>query len=194
MLLKSLALATLLTAALLPPADGEGPDAGEYIVDSGHSAVLFRVTHLGVSAFWGRFNMVEGKLSYDPADASACSVRIDIPVESIDSNSAGRDRHLKSPDFFNAAEFPELTFRSTEVAAGRDGALEVTGQLTLLGQSKEVSFVAEPVGHGDHPQFGYRAGWEAEFSISRSAFGMTYMEGGLGDEVRLIVSLETIKA
>jgi len=194
MLLKTLAAAPLLGATLFVPQDAEGPDKGEYVIDPGHSTVLFRVTHLGVSAFWGRFDALEGKLAFDPDDASACSVSISIPVESINSNSEGRDKHLKSPDFFNAAEFSELSFRSTQVKAGRDGALAVTGELSMLGESRTLSFDAVPIGHGDRGNFGYRAGWEAEFTISRSDFGMTYMEGGLGDEIRLIVALETIKS
>lgn len=194
MLLKTLAAALLIGATVFVPQDAEGPDKGEYVVDPGHSSVVFRVTHLGVSAFWGRFDALEGKLAFDPDDASACSVAISIPVESVNTNNGGRDNHLKGPDFFNAAEFPELSFRSTKVEAGKDGALAVTGELTMLGETRTLGFDALPIGHGDRDRFGYRAGWEAEFTISRSDFGMTYMEGGLGDEIRLIVALETIKS
>lgn len=195
MLIKAV-LATLLLGAsslLLPQEAADPIPSGEYVVDGAHSSALFRVTHLGVSAFWGRFNLVEGKVIYDADKISNSRVSITIPVQSVDSNSAQRDGHLESPDFFNAKEFPELTFRSTSVKGGRDGALELTGDFTMLGETRAVVMTAQHVGHGDRgPRFGYRSGWEAEFSIRRSDYGMAFMTDMLGDEIRIIVALETV--
>jgi len=202
MLFKLLITALLAGASsLLMPQDAvsaagaEAADelarAGDYVVDSGHSSALFRVTHLGVGAFWGRFNSVQGELSFDPSDVSKSSVSISIPASSVDSNDEQRDGHLKSPDFFNAKEFPEITFRSTKVEAGEHGALNVTGDFTLLGQTRSIHFEAQHVGHGERGRFGYRSGWEADFSIERSDYGMDFMTGMLGGSVRIIVSLET---
>jgi polyisoprenoid-binding protein YceI len=196
MILKSLAALLVLGASSLAiPQDAEGEEAlksGTYAIDGGHSNVLFRVTHLGVAPFWGRFNQVEGQVTLDAEDLSKSKVSIVIPVDSVDSNSADRDGHLKSPDFFSAKEFPELTFESTKVSQARDGVLRVTGDLTMLGESNEVSFDAHQIGHGERGRFGYRAGYEADFTVTRSDFGMDFMVGMLGDEVRLIVALETI--
>jgi polyisoprenoid-binding protein YceI len=196
MILKSLAALLVLGASsLVVPQDAEGEEAlesGTYAIDGGHSSVLFRVTHLGVAPFWGRFNQIEGQVTLDVEDPSNSEVSIVIPAESVDSNNADRDGHLKSPDFFSVKEFPELTFESTKVSQARDGVLRVTGDLSMLGESNVVSFDAHQIGHGERGRFGYRAGYEADFSITRSDFGMDFMVGMLGDEVRLIVSLETV--
>ena len=192
MLIKALVVTALLGAsALVMPADeGEPMRSGEYLVDGGHSTALFRVTHLGVSAFWGRFNHIEGKIIYDADDVSKSKVSVTIPVQSIDSNSEQRDGHLESPDFFNAKEFPEVTFRSTSVKGGADGSLELTGDFTMLGETRELVMLAQHIGHGEAGRFGYRAGWEADFTISRADFGMDFMADMLGGDVRIIVALE----
>ncbi|MFT7464142.1 MAG: polyisoprenoid-binding protein YceI [Pseudohongiellaceae bacterium] len=194
MLIKAFLAAVLLGASSLFVAqDAEEPIRnGEYLVEGGHSTALYRVTHLGVSAFWGRFNHVEGKVIYDADDMSKTKVSITIPVESMDSNSDQRDGHLLSPDFFNGKEFPELTFRSTSVKEGDNGALEMTGKFTMLGETHEVTMTAERIGYGDRGRMGYRAGWEADFTILRSDYGMDFMTDMLGDDVRIIVALETI--
>jgi polyisoprenoid-binding protein YceI len=194
MLLRSLFAALFLGASLLLPQDAAEDSArsGDYFVDGSHSSALFRVSHLGVSSFWGRFNNIEGNVTYDAKDASNSRVSVTILAESVDSNNEGRDGHLKSPDFFNAPEFPEMTFRSTKVAAGKHGGLQVTGDFTMLGESKELELDVVHVGHGERGRAGYRSGWETEFTISRSDFGMDFMTGMLGDDVRIILSLETV--
>ena len=192
MLIKALVVTLLLGASslVLPVDEGDPIRSGEYLVDGNHSTALFRVTHLGVSAFWGRFNHIEGKIIFDADDVPKSKVTITIPVQSVDSNSEQRDGHLESPDFFNAKEFPELTFASTSVKGGADGSLELTGDFTMLGETRELTMVAAHIGHGEAGRFGYRSGWEADFTISRSDFGMDFMPDMLGDEIRIIIALE----
>ena len=170
--------------------------ATTYKVDSVHSNVLFGVEHLGVSTFYGRFNDVSGSYTFDPDDAGACKIDIVVQAESVDSNSEGRDNHLKTPDFFNAKEFPTIEFHSTSMKKTGDDTYEATGKLALHGVTKPMTVVVRWMGEGDKgPRFGYRSGFETMFTIKRTDFGMdTYVkEGVLGDEVDLIVGIEGIR-
>lgn len=163
-----------------------------YEIDGVHSAVIFRIKHLGVSYSYGRFNQITGSFTYDEAKPEASSIQVEIPTDSIDTGHEGRDQHLKSPDFFNAAEFPTITFKSKEVKKAKDGKLAVTGDLSLHGVTKAVTAEVEFVGAGDRGQMGNKAGFEATFTIKREDFGMSKMVGetGIGNEVRVTVSLE----
>lgn len=164
-------------------------------VDGSHSGVVYRISHLGVSNFWGTFDKVDGTFSFDPANPQSGSFNITIDAESIDSNNAQRDGHLKSPDFFNTKQFPTITFKSTGIKKAGEN-FELTGDLTLLGKSKPITAKLQYLGEGDKGErFGYRAGVEATFTFKRSDFGMKYgIEGNvLGDDVMVIVSLEGIK-
>lgn len=168
---------------------------GSFKVDGVHSAVVYKISHMGVSNFYGRFNKVSGNFTWDSAKPEASTIDIKIESDSIDSNNKGRDTHLKGPDFFNVKEYPEISFTAKSLAkTGADWTL--TGDLTLLGKSNSVSAKFVPTGEKDAGgQFGYRAGFEAHFKIKRSDFGMSYgvNNGSLGDEVEVIVAIEGAK-
>lgn len=170
---------------------------GAFKVDPVHSSVVYRVKHMDVSYFYGRFNKIEGSFQVDASDPSRNSVEVTIATDSIDSNSAGRDRHLKSQDFFSATEFPSITFKSTswkkagEAGAAGETAYDVVGELSLLGKTREVTARVTHTGTGKGMRGGEVGGLEAKFTIKRSDFGMNYMVGkGLGDEVTVMVGLE----
>lgn len=168
---------------------------GAYKVDPVHSSVVFRIQHNNVSYFYGRFDKVTGSFAIDPADAGKNSVDVSIDTESVDTNNAGRDKHLKTQDFFSASEFPAITFKSKgwKPLGKVDGeqAYDVTGDLTLLGKTKEITINVRHTGSGKGGRGGELAGVEAKFTIKRSDFGMTKMVGaGLGDDVTLMVALE----
>ena len=177
------------TRAALP----EAPPAGTYAVDAGHSSVLFHVTHLDASRFYGRFNEFSGEFTVDPKNPANDRVLVVVKAESVDTHSDGRDQHLRRPDFFNAKEFPEIVFESKSVSAAGDG-LKITGELTLLGKTKTIDVEAEYIGTSEGERFGRRAGYEVRFTFDRTDFGMNYMAGGggLGNEVGVIVSLEGV--
>lgn len=195
LLVGSLVAPLLLSASKSQPAASPVAPA-TYDIDGVHSAVLFRIKHLGVSYSYGRFNTIQGSFTYDEAKPEGSSIQIEIPTDSIDTGHDGRDQHLKSPDFFNAAEHPKITFVSKEVKKAKAGWLTVTGDLTLHGVTKPVTAEVEFVGAGDRGQMGQRAGFETTFTIKREDFGISRMLGetGLGNEVRVTVSLEgTVK-
>jgi polyisoprenoid-binding protein YceI len=181
-----------LSAVILAVAIAAGAPAlaSSYDIDTAHSTVLFKIRHLGVADFYGRFNGVSGTFTFDPAEPTKGSIDISVKADSVDTDNEKRDQHLMSPDFFNAKQFPVITFKSESVKKVGDKKFEVTGTLNLHGVSKKVTAAVDYIGAGDDPWGGYRAGFEARVSIKRSDFGITFMPGGLGENVDLIVALE----
>jgi polyisoprenoid-binding protein YceI len=151
------------------------------------------ISHAGISNIHGRFNDFSGKITIDQADPAKSSFALSIPVESIDTNNAKRDEHLRAPDYFNAKQFPAMTFQSTKVKAV-DGGFEVTGDLTLHGVTKSISFKLKG---GDKvvefPKGTKRVGMVSSFSIKRSEFGMTTEPSALGDEIPITIGLEAAR-
>ncbi len=125
-------------------------------------------------------------------DPSKSSVELTVPVESVDTHFDKRNQHLKSPDFFNAKQFPTLTFKSTKVE-GSGNTYKVSGDLTLHGVTKPITVEFKKGAEGKGMEGEIRGGGETRFTIKRSDFGMTFMAGALGDDVNIIVSLEGVK-
>ena len=161
-----------------------------YEIDPTHSGVLFRIVHMGVAPFWGRFNHVAGEFLLDREDPTKCKVDVEIQAASVDTASADRDRHVSSPDFLNVKEFPTITFASKSVAKGKEkDTFLVTGDLTFHGVTKEVVIDARLIGEGDTGR-GMKCGFEGEFTIDRNDYGVKSLPGGLGDEVKLVLFVE----
>ncbi len=182
-----------LGLGLAPHSPANPAETQAFNVDSVHSSVVFRIRHFDVSYFYGRFNRVTGKVEFDAEDPVNSSFLIEIKADSVDSNSGQRDRHLKSPDFFNAREFSSIIFKSTRVSRRGDNRLEVSGDLTMHGVTRPLSLSLDYVGPKD-ARGKSLMGFETTFTIKRSDFGMSYgiEQNALGDEVKLFVSLETI--
>jgi polyisoprenoid-binding protein YceI len=166
--------------------------ADTFKIDPVHSSIGFSIKHLGVSDFYGRFNDVSGQVVFDKADPSKSSVEVTIPVESIDTHNEKRDQHLKSPDFFNAKQFPMIVFKSKSVE-GTGGNYKAIGDLTLHGVTKPLTLEIKRGPDGKGMEGEIRGGGETRFTIKRSDFGMNFMQGGLGDEVTILLSLEGVK-
>ncbi|MHC4136156.1 MAG: YceI family protein [Planctomycetota bacterium] len=179
--------AILLAVAWLAGPTASSPAREAYEVDAVHSVVLFRIQHLGVSYFYGRFNDIAG--SFNVSDEGAGAVDITIRADSIDTNSEKRDGHLKSPDFLSVKQFPTITFKSERLVRKGGKRYQATGTLTLHGVSKEITVDLERVGSAN-AMGAYRTGFEGSFLISRSAHGMSWRPEALGDEIKLIVAIE----
>ena len=166
-------------------------EATTFRVDPGHSSVMFRIVHLGVAPFYGRFNEISGDFTLEDGG----SVNVKVNAASVDTNSDQRDGHLKSADFFNVNQFPEITFESTKVTESGENTYDVEGNLTMLGTSQPVSVTFTKLGEGERGRFGYRAGIETDITVKRSDYGMTFYldNGALGDEVTLYIGLEGIR-
>ena len=168
--------------------------AGEtYKVDASHSTIIFSVKHFNASNYYGRFNDFEGQVQLGDDHSS---FELSVKAESLDTHHEKRDKHLRGSDFFNAVQFPEVTFKSTSIEKKADGGMTVSGDLTILGKTKQVTFQIVEVGAAKDPWGNYRRGFEGSGVIKRSDFGMNYglEDGALGDEVRLLISLECIRS
>jgi polyisoprenoid-binding protein YceI len=171
---------------------------GNWNLDSTHSTAGFAVKHLVISTVRGDFKKFTGVVKLDDADATKSTVEATIDVASIETGVADRDGHLKSPDFFDTAKYPTITFKSTKVAKAGKDALQITGDLTLHGVTKPVTLAvttsAEVKG-----MFGEtRRGFAATTKIIRKEFGLTWnklVEAGpaVGDEITITLDLEAVK-
>ena len=178
------------------PSPAAAVAGGSFKIDNSHTSVIYRIKHLGVSNFYGRFDKISGDFKWDGSKPEATTLSVTIDTESINSNNEGRDKHLKGPDFFNTKQFPKIEFKAKSLAKAGAG-WELTGDLTMLGKTKEIKAAFTPTGEKDvGPQMGgYRAGFESTFTVKRSDFGMSWgvENGALGDEVTLMVSVEGIR-
>ncbi|HEX9792388.1 MAG TPA: YceI family protein [Planctomycetota bacterium] len=170
----------------------ESASLATYEVDLAHAYVLFRIKHLGVGWNYGRFNSLAATLAYDAEKPGNSSVEFSADTQSVDTGNGKRDTHLRSPDFFNAKQFPKLSFKSTRIKRVDAETLEVTGEFSLHGKSKEITFPVEITGQGKDPWDNLRAGFEARFTLLRSDFDITFMDKLLSDEVKVTVAFEAI--
>lgn len=179
----------LLAAAFVFPALGV---AGSYTIDPAHTYPNFAINHLGFSTLHGRFGTTSGTLEMDREKGTG-SVNVVIDVASINTGFKKRDDHLRSPDFFNAIEFPEITFKSTKVTFKGKGAVLV-GDLTIKGVTQSVQLDVSSINCGVHP-FSKKdvCGFDASTQIKRSDFGIKYALPAVGDDVMLVIELEAIK-
>lgn len=167
-------------------------------IDASHSQVGFAVKHLVISNVRGEFGAYQGKLVLDEADATKSIVQATIDVNSINTKVADRDAHLKSADFFDAAKYPSITFKSTKVAKAGKDKLKVTGDLTLRGVTKPVvlDVTTSPEVKGMYGET--RRAFAATTKINRKDYGLTWnklVEAGpaVGDEVTIALDLEIVK-
>ena len=210
MLKRTLILATLLTLGLgamgafstvqdapAPVQDAPAPSesaAKSFKVDPVHSTAIFRIHHLGAGRFYGRFNDVSGLIEYTPGSEDGLTLDIRIDINSVDTANEQLDNHLKSLDFFNAVEFPAMTFKSSDEATLiKPGFYQVKGIISMHGVSHPLTIEVEETGLASGSR-GDRVGFETTFTLKRSQFDMNYgvEQGALGDDVRVIVSLEAI--
>jgi len=186
--------ATLAVVAGLSGAAFSAQAADSYKLDPTHTSVIFIVNHLGFSDYQGRFGGVTGELTLDREDPSASSASITIDLNQIDSGVEALDNHMKTADFFNVEEFPTATFTSTSVELVGDNAATVTGDLTLLGETKPLVLDVTLSGEGTHPMTGDEVvGFSADGVVTRTDYGMDFLVPGVGDEVTLQISSEFLK-
>jgi polyisoprenoid-binding protein YceI len=184
---------TLLALVVLAVFSGSAYAAETYKLDPAHTSVVYRVKYQDVTFVYGRFNGPTGSFVYDEAAPANSAIEMQVDANNIDTAVAKRDNHLKSPDFFNAAEHPLVTFKSTSVKKINGDTYQVSGNLTLLGKSRQLTVNAKHTGSGKDPWGNFRRGFEASFTIKRSDFGMDFMLGGVSDEVAITVSVSGIR-
>jgi len=181
-------LATLALAAL--PALAQDT----YKIDSVHSEVSFKIRHL-LAKTSGRFTKFAGTVKVNTADISKSSVEISIEAASINTDNEGRDKHLKTADFFDVEKFPTITFKSTSVKEVGKGKLEVTGDFTLRGVTKRITFPITNAGTmaGMQPGSVVAGFTDGAVTINRNDYGIKTYPGALGDEVAISLNIEAGK-
>jgi polyisoprenoid-binding protein YceI len=183
----------LVIAALLAAAPALAAET--YKLDGAHTAATFAVKHLLISTVRGEFTKTEGAVSIDPADVTKSSVEATIDAASVNTREEKRDAHLKSPDFFDVAKFPKITFKSTKVEKAGEGKLKVTGDLTMHGVTKPVVLdVAGPTPEVKDPYGLTRRGVSATTTVNRKDFGVSYgPDAVVSDNVVITIDAELIK-
>jgi polyisoprenoid-binding protein YceI len=168
-------------------------------LDSSHTQTVFGVKHLVITTVKGQFNKTTGTVTLDEKDVTKSKVEAAIDVASINTREPKRDDHLRSADFFDAANHPAITFRSTKVEKAGDGKLKVTGDLTMRGVTKPVTLdVTGPTAEIKDPQGNARRGISASGKLNRKDFGIAWsklVEAGpvVGDEVSIEIEAELVK-
>lgn len=169
--------------------------ADNFTLDPAHSMVIFKITHMGISPIYGRFNDVAGTFVADDT-GNLSSVSLTIKTASVDTQVRRRDDHLKSPDFFSAVQFPTITFLSTAVQRVSDTEFDVTGTITLRGVAKTQIIRVVRTGIVDVPSdagSNLHIGAESTFVINRTAFGMSLMRDAAGDNVTIQLGLDGVR-
>src|SRR3712207_6191287 len=192
----------MANSATATPATGtqtQGSQKTSWIIDAAHSNVGFSIKHLMIATVRGSFTQVQGTVRVDENDPSTAEIDITIPTASITTRDEKRDAHLKSPDFFDAEQFPNMTFRSTRVERVSGDSFRVIGDLTIRDVTKEVALDVELQGRAKDPWGNEKAGFEATTTIKRSEYGLTWnaaLETGgvlVGDDVKISIEAELQK-
>jgi len=168
--------------------------AADYVIDTerSHASINFRIKHLGYSWLTGRFDDFSGTFTYDDAKPEASKVKVEINTDSIDSNHAERDKHLRSDKFLDTAKYPKAVFESTAVKMNGDKAT-IVGNLTLHGVTKQIEIAAEPVGGGADPWGGFRQGFIGTTKLPLKDFGIDFDLGPASQEVELTLDVEGVR-
>lgn len=198
-IVRSLLVVTLAALPLLAQeAQTTAPVTESWTIDKSHSSAEFKVRHL-MANVGGRFNDFDAVIHLDRTNASNSSVEFTIQATSIDTGNKNRDEHLRSPDFFDVAKFPTITFKSASIKERSKDLYDVTGDFTMHGVTKRITLPVQFLGFGRGPGGGEKAGFEINTIVNRKDYGVVWNrnldEGGvlLGDEVKVTINLELNK-
>jgi polyisoprenoid-binding protein YceI len=196
--MKKISTLLILTTVFFTSAFAQ--TAKTWNVDKMHSAVKFSVSHLVVSEVDGSFKIFDGSMVADNADFSNAKINFTVDVNSINTDNASRDGHLKADDFFNAEKYPAMTFKSTSFKKKSGNMYELTGDMTIRDVTKKVVFAVKYGGTANDPYGNTKAGFKATGSINRLEYGLkwnTLTEAGgavVGADVDLTINLEMVQA
>ncbi len=178
-----LAVASVATFTVAKPVD--------YTIDPTHTATVFNWNHFGFSTPSANFSDIQGTISVDNAKPANSSVNVTIPLASLNTNVKALDDHLKTPDFFDAAKYPNITFKSTKVQSLGNSKYKITGNLTVKDVTKPVVLDAVLNKQGEHPMTKAQSiGFDATTSFDRSAFGVGAYVPNVGDKITVNITTE----
>ena len=188
--MRKTVFALMIAAASLPLHASE-----RYQIDTEgmHAFVQFKISHLGYSWLYGRFNEFEGEFTFDPENPENSAVQATIQTASVDTNHQRRDDHLRNDDFLDVENYPEATFESTGFEPLGGDRYRLTGDFTLLGVAREVEIDVTQIGAGEDPWGGFRRGFQGRTELPLEAFGIDYDLGPAAEEVEIILSIEGVR-
>jgi len=190
--MKKHLIAALIGATFMLPV---AVNAADYVIDTqgAHASIQFSVSHLGYSFVVGRFNEFSGDFSFDADKVADAKVNVKINTNSVDSNHAERDKHLRSADFLNTSKFPEASFSSTSIVDKGNNQFVINGDFTLNGVTKPLSIDAVAIGEGKDPWGGYREGFSGKTTFALKDFGVKMDLGPASANVELALVVEGVK-
>jgi len=190
--MKKHLIAAIIGASLTLPI---AASAADYVIDTqgAHASIQFTVSHLGYGFVVGRFNEFSGDFSFDANKLADAKVNVNINTNSVDSNHAERDKHLRSEDFLNTSKFPEASFTSTSVVDKGNNQFVINGDFTLNGVTKPLAIDAVAIGQGKDPWGGFRAGFSGKTTFAMKDFGVKMDLGPASANVELAFVVEGIK-
>ena len=192
-LIGSFCAAAMLALSAGASADLSAVPSGEYTLDNSHGYITFTYSHLGFSNPRVGFNRFDTKLDLDSSNPENSAVEVTIDASSIDSRVAEFNEHLNGADFFNTAEYPTITFKSTKVEAKGGNAYAVTGDLTILGTTKSVTLDTTINKAANHPMLNVpTVGVSASTRLMRSEWGLGAYVPAVSDEVELSIEVELL--
>jgi polyisoprenoid-binding protein YceI len=184
----------LISLAVLLIAPAGARAAETYTIDPAHTSVVFSVGHTGLSYTYGVFRQAGGAYIFDKESPANCRFQLTIQTDSLDTNHAERDKHLRTADFFNTQQFPTITFESTSCALANSPAgsvvYNVTGNLTIHGVTRQVTLPLRMLGEGKGPFGDQRTGFLCQVELKRSDYGMRNLLDMVGDAVGVTISFE----
>lgn len=186
--MKKLLILLLITSSSVVSAD-------KYLIDTkgAHAFVQFKISHLGYSWLYGRFDEFEGTFEFDEANPSAASIEMTVQTGSVNSNHAARDKHLRGEDFLNVDQNPTATFKSKSFTPGENGHGTMVGDLTINGVTREETLKVEFTGAGEDPWGGFRRGYEATTELTLKDYNIKKSLGPASETLVLTVTVEGIK-
>jgi polyisoprenoid-binding protein YceI len=184
----------LVSSSVLAATGAKVQAADKYDIDSSHSGVVFGWNHFGFSNPTARFDKIEGSVLLDKTDLTKSAISVTLPLQSLDTGVSKLDEELKGPEFFDAAKYPAITFKSTKVEKTGENGLKVTGELTVHGVTKVVALDAKvnKIGIFEIPGVikAPAAGFDATTIIKRSDFGVTKYLPVVSDEIPVRITLD----
>ena len=169
--------------------------AADYVIDTkgAHASINFKIRHLGYSWLTGRFDKFGGNFSYDEKKPGDAKIKVEIDTNSVNSNHAERDKHLRSADFLEVSKFPKAMFVSSKIEPNGDGKAVVHGKLTLHGVTRDIAINAEHIGGGKDPWGGFRHGFAGTVKIALADYGIKKNLGPASKELELSLHIEGIR-
>lgn len=184
---------TLLCSALALFSLSAAAQVQTWKIDPNHTAAQFSVRHMGISTVRGAFTKVSGTAEYDPANPAKASVEVTIEAASVDTRVEMRDNDLRSPNYFDVAKFPTITFKSKSVQAAGEGKLKIIGDLTIHGVTKEVALdVDGPSKPMTDPRGNTHIGASATTTIKRTDFGVGSSNPMVGEDISITIDVELL--